>query len=85
MLVKWTEPESDGGSPIFNYILEKRQLATLRWVRVTEETVDGIHLVVEKLTPGEDYIFKVTAENKAGPGPESPPSDTAVAKPPYGM
>ena len=84
MHVQWTPPESDGGSPIFNYILEKRQLATLRWVRVTEDTVSGTELTVEKLTPGEDYVFRVMAENKAGPGPASPPSDTVVAKPPYG-
>ena len=84
MHVQWTPPESDGGSPIFNYILEKHQLATTRWVRVTDDTVSIAEKIVEKLTPGEEYVFRVSAENKAGPGPVSPPSDKTVAKPPYG-
>ena len=41
-------------------------------------------LDVTDLMEGNEYQFRVIAENKVGPGPEGPPSDTITAKDPWG-
>lgn len=81
--VTWTPPESDGGSPITNYIIEKYDLSRKKWVK-TGPKVSETTFVVNDLTDGNDYQFRVSAENKAGVGKPSLPSDTIPAKLPFG-
>ncbi len=84
MTIKWTPPESDGGARITNYIVERKDTFATRWIRVTRDTISETTFTVGDLMEGTEYVFRVLAENKAGPGPASPPSDSKVAKPPYG-
>lgn len=55
-----------------------------RWTRVTRETVTKLTYNVTGLTEGNEYDFRVSAENKAGVGEPSQPSKTTIAKLPYG-
>ena len=82
--VTWSPPESTGGSPIMGYILEKRDTAKDRWVKVTRGTIKETSFDVKDLTKDVEYEFRVSAENKAGIGEPSQPSKRAVAKLPYG-
>ena len=84
MTVTWTAPESDGGSRIMGYIVERKEGTSTRWVRVNRELMMDLTMMVTGLTEKSEYQFRVSAENKAGQGPFSEPSDKKVAKPPYG-
>ena len=84
MTVSWTPPQSDGGTPIIGYFVERKSDTSSRWVRVNKDLVSDTMLTVTDLTEKSEYQFRVYAENKAGVGPASEPSDKHVAKPPYG-
>ncbi len=74
--IEWLKPESDGGSPLIHYLVERRERKSARWVKVNR---DGAHLdttmKVSGLTEGNIYQFRVTAINKAG---ESEPSEVSL-------
>ena len=73
--ITWQPPESDGGAPIENYIIEKRRVGDVKWDKVNpDQKVPNTTFTVPGLLEGVDYEFRVTAENKAGPGPPSDPS-----------
>lgn len=65
--IEWLKPESDGGSPLIHYLVERRERKSARWVKVNR---DGAHLdttlKVCGLTEGNIYQFRATAINKAG-------------------
>ena len=74
--IEWLKPESDGGSPLLHYLVERRERKSARWVKVNR---DGAHLdstlKVCGLTEGNAYQFRVTAINKAG---DSEPSEVSL-------
>uniref|UniRef100_A0A8B9VHA1 Titin n=1 Tax=Anas zonorhyncha TaxID=75864 RepID=A0A8B9VHA1_9AVES len=75
MVVCWGHPDSDGGSPITNYIVERRDRAGLRWVKCNKRVVTDLRYKVSGLTEGHEYEYRVMAENAAGvsePSPTSP-------------
>ena len=84
MTVTWTPPESDGGTPIIGYSLERKDIKGTRWAPVNKDLVKETTLTDTKLTERSEYVYRVTAENRVGPGPASEPSDVRMAKPPYG-
>ena len=75
--VTWTAPDSDGGAPITNYVIEMRVAGDRAWTAVTKDTVADTTYTVTGLADKE-YEFRVTAENKAGAG--SPSALSKVAK-----
>lgn len=74
--LSWRPPADDGGQPIENYIVEKMDEATGRWVPAGETDGPETSLAVEGLTPGKKYKFRVKAVNKQG---KSEPLTTAQA------
>lgn len=84
MLVSWTPPLDNGGSPITGYWLEKREEGGTYWSRVsrapiTKVGLKGVEFNVPRLIEGVKYQFRAMAINAAGIGPPSEPSDPAVA------
>ena len=77
-------PKDDGGAEIFNYVHEYRAEGAFKWVRATEETVSGLTFTAKRLTTGASYEFRFAAENKAGVGPMSDPTEPVEAKEPIG-
>lgn len=64
----WFAPEDDGGSPITNYIIEKRESDHRAWTPVSC-TVTRQNATVQGLTEGKAYFFRIAAENIIGMGP----------------
>ena len=76
--IVWAAPDSDGGAEIENYIIEMRRAGEAKWqVTNKKQKVTELTFTVAELKGETEYEFRVTAENKAGPGPASPPSKPA--------
>ena len=69
--LQWKPPKMDGGSEIFNYVLEYRVEGAFRWKKATHDNIRGTTYIVKGLEPDTVYEFRVAAENKAGLGPFS--------------
>lgn len=66
--LSWFFPENDGGSPISNYIIEKREADRKAWTSLSY-TASRQNAVAHGLTLGKAYFFRVAAENAIGIGP----------------
>ena len=65
--LSWCVPY-DGGKTIFNYVVEKREVKSERWARVTKELINEPRYTVNNLLEGNEYEFRVAAENSIGIG-----------------
>lgn len=63
--LKWAPPEYDGGSPVNNYVVLKRETSTPAWAEVST-SIARSSIKVTKLTKGEEYQFRIKAENRYG-------------------
>lgn len=82
MTVCWKRPESDGGSRISGYIIEKREKQGVRWVRVNKKPVYDLRVKATCLHEGCEYEFRVFAENAAGLSEASAPCPLTMAEDP---
>lgn len=64
--IVWSPPESDGGSRITGYIIEKREVGGALWVKCNEYNVMDCTFTVLNLLERSDYEFRVYAVNAAG-------------------
>jgi len=73
--LRWKAPTSDGGADITNYVLEHRIESGIKWVRATDDKIAGTSYTLQKgLKDDMVYEFRVSAENRAGVGPASDPT-----------
>lgn len=63
----WSPPDSDGGSNVTHYIVEKREIDRKTWGTV-KTNVENTTFKVSNLVPGTEYSFRVIAVNEYGPG-----------------
>uniref|UniRef100_A0A672TGV9 Titin n=1 Tax=Strigops habroptila TaxID=2489341 RepID=A0A672TGV9_STRHB len=78
MVISWRPPKDDGGSPIINYIVEKRQSKKETWGLVSSGT-SHTKIKIPRLQKGCEYIFRVRAENKIEGEPREL-AETVLAK-----
>ena len=79
--IEWNKPY-DGGKRILNYRVEKRETQTERWVRVTKELITQSKYQVKGLLEGNEYEFRVMAENSIGYSEASIPSKPVLCQDP---
>jgi len=82
--LNWRAPEDDGGYPILEYLVEKMDKETGKWVPVCRTKPDTTNAQVKGLQEGHEYLFRVKAVTEEG---ESDPlvADKAIkAKDPFG-
>ena len=72
--LSWRPPEEDGGSYVTNYIIEKLEPDTGKWVKAA--TSRSPRCTVENLLPNKQYQFRILAENIFGAGEPSEPTKT---------
>lgn len=81
MLVTWHEPK-DNGSPILGYWIERKEISSKNWTRVNRSLLNSLEVRAEGLMEGLTYVFRVCAENLAGSGNFSVPTDLSIAQDP---
>lgn len=69
--LSWAKPESDGGSRIQGYYLEKRETGSAHWQRVNIALCHATQFNVTNLIEDREYEFRVFAVNEAGASPPS--------------
>uniref|UniRef100_A0A8C7GLI9 Fibronectin type-III domain-containing protein n=1 Tax=Oncorhynchus kisutch TaxID=8019 RepID=A0A8C7GLI9_ONCKI len=82
MTVCYSAPETDGGSNITTYIIEKKDRAGVKWTKCNRQKVTDLSFRVTGLTSDHEYEFRVSAENAAGVGEPSLPTSYFKASDP---
>ena len=83
-MLSWRPPDSDGGTPITGYYVERSMARANRWIRITRNAVTETTFKADDLIEDNEYQFRIVAENKAGEGPPGPSSKPMTAKDPWG-
>uniref|UniRef100_A0A8C9EX15 Titin n=1 Tax=Pavo cristatus TaxID=9049 RepID=A0A8C9EX15_PAVCR len=66
-VLSWDVPDNDGGAPVKNYVIEKREASKKAWVTVTNNC-HRLSYKVTGLQEGAIYYFRVSGENEYGVG-----------------
>lgn len=74
VIVKWNAPDCDGNSPITAYTVECKETGVSQW-QAPVPFIATTSTVVDDLTPGSSYQFRVSANNVVGISKPSPPTD----------
>ena len=83
--LQWGVPEKDGDSPITGYVIEKADAGRKNFAGVCTVDADTLTGKVTKLFEGNEYLFRVCAENAIGIGEPVQLAEPVVAKLPFGM
>ena len=67
--LSWQPPESDGGTPVTGYLVDKYDTKRMTWSKVATVDDKTLTCVVPRLLEGQKYEFRVSAINSEGQGP----------------
>lgn len=79
----WEEPESDGGSKILAYVVERRDVKRKTWA-LASDRADAPEYCVTGLQKDSAYLFRVCARNRVGSGPAVVTEEAVQAKNKFG-
>ena len=83
--LQWEKPESDGGSRIQGYWIDKREVGSPTWQRVNQVLCAPNQINISNLIEDRQYEFRVFAQNEAGLSPPSSNSGSVKIKDPTRM
>lgn len=78
VVITWQPPESNGGSAVLDYVVEKREIRGPRCIRVQKSVVASPPFTVSGLSGGCEYEFRVFARNAIGLSESSPASKSMI-------
>lgn len=78
-IVAWQPSESDGGSPILEYIVERKEVDKKAWKKVGSTTGEITHIEVTELKHNTSYNFRITARNDIGLSAPFTPEEPVTA------
>ena len=81
--VAWEIPETDGGSPITGYVIERRDARRDSYISGATVDADTLQTVVKKLVEGNQYYFRVIAQNDVGVSQPGETTEAVTAKLPF--
>ena len=81
--LNWLAPKDDGGSPITQYIVEKRETLRMSWQPAGTFPATSTSGKVSGLEEGVQYVFRVSAVNSVGSGPAAELNRAVAAKSPH--
>ena len=79
--LQWEAPESDGGSSITHYIVEKKDVQRKTWQEVGKPAELATH--VADLHDQNQYMFRVSAANEYGVSEPVELAEPVTAKNPF--
>jgi len=79
LVLGWKPPEDDGGSPLTEYLVERRETSKKAWQKVGTNDGKSTNFEVNGLKKGSSYSFRITAKNEFGYGPPFAPEDVITA------
>lgn len=79
----WEEPESDGGSKVIGYVVERRDVKRKTWTVATDHA-ESPEYTVTGLQRDSKYLFRVCARNRVGSGPNVETDKPVQAKNKFG-
>ncbi|XP_040280434.1 myomesin-3 isoform X1 [Bufo bufo] len=82
LLLSWTPPSDDRGSPVIGYFIERLDASTNEWIQCNNIPAKICKFPVSGLTEGHTYQFRVKALNKAGLSHPSKPSKPVTMEDP---
>ncbi|XP_077193716.1 myomesin-3 [Paroedura picta] len=80
LMLHWEPPVYTGAGPVTGYFVDRCEEGSDTWEQLNKQPISDTHLKLSDLETGKCYIFRVRAQNKAGVGPPSLPSDPVVVK-----
>ena len=80
-ILGWNPPEYDGGLPILEYNIEKREVGKKAWQKVETIEANKTNVQVTGMKKNISYHFRVSARNEMGwSSPLSPDESITVGK-----
>lgn len=80
--LEWNNPKNDGGSPVTEFVVEKRDSYRRGYTEVC--TTKSKFASIKNLTEGNEYIFRVSAKNSVGVGDGVELDEGVKPKSPHG-
>ncbi len=79
----WTAPTETGGVALTDYVIEYRKTTDTAWTSYPHTASPAAGIVINGLSTGSTYVFRVSAVNPLGAGPASAISNavTVIAPP----
>ncbi|CAD5121391.1 DgyrCDS9913 [Dimorphilus gyrociliatus] len=81
--LEWDKPESDGGNEITNYVIEKRDAKRPGWIFIVDLPARESKYKATRLFEGNEYFFRIYAENEAGTSEPFEMEKPILARLPY--
>ena len=81
--LEWSPPRRDGGAPVRGYIIERRQGFSSRFVPITRTLVLDTYFRDTNVNDGQEYEYRIVAENEVGHSEASRPIGPIAAVQPF--